>query len=64
MNFGSYFKKFSNEKTKAIGEKVDSNSLYYQLVMKNMASDLRSYIRNDNIIVKPSVGQGNYADIP
>lgn len=64
MNFKRYFSQLAQEKAKTHKRKVDSSSAYYQLVMRDMAFDLRDYIQQDDIFVKPSVGQGNYADIP
>ena len=64
MDFINYFKKFADEKVKTLSQKVDSNSLYYNLVMRDMSGFIKNQIMNDKIIVKPAVGQGNYSDVP
>ncbi|NLN51180.1 MAG: DUF3578 domain-containing protein [Acholeplasmataceae bacterium] len=64
MNFKNLFIEFSEEKRTLTSKKVDSNSNYYRIVMKDMRNNLKNYIQQTNLIVSPSVGRGNYADVP
>lgn len=54
----------SSKKKNTIGKKVNRNSVYYQTFMKNTAELIRKEISTSELIVRPSVGQGNYAEIP
>lgn len=64
MTFRDAFIKLPNLKLTTSNKKVDSQSEYYKLVMHEMAHVIRMYIQTNEIVVKPSVGQGYYADIP
>lgn len=68
MGFKALFDKFYIEKSKISennkNKKVSSVSTYDRILMVDMKNDIRDFISNDDIIVKPSVGQGNYADVP
>lgn len=54
----------SSEKKITISKKLNRNSVYYQTFMKNTAELIRKEISTSELIVRPSVGQGNYAEIP
>jgi len=64
MIFKECFEKLANEKIKTTKQKVSTVPDYDNIILKQLTNDLRLFINNDDIIVKPSVGQGNYADIP
>jgi hypothetical protein len=64
MSFFEYFKSLSELKGSTSGKKVSSVPDFDRVVMRDMANHIRQRIANNNIIVKPSVGQGYYSDVP
>src|SRR5690606_38950421 len=44
--------------------KITSNREYNDIMLKKIPNIIQNYILADDLILKPSVGQTNYADIP
>jgi hypothetical protein len=66
MSFFQSFKKLPIEKLKS-GTRVSSNPAYDKIILEEMTNELRNFLlskRIMNIVVRPSIGQGNYADVP
>jgi hypothetical protein len=66
MSFFQSFKKLPIEKLKS-GTRVSSNPAYDKIILEEMTGELRGFLlskRIMNIVVRPSIGQGNYADVP
>ena len=64
MRFKEAFLVVSQEKSKTYKQKVSSVPLYDEAILRTMKNYLEYFIQTDEIIVRPSVGQGNYADVP
>ncbi|MDY0346618.1 MAG: DUF3578 domain-containing protein [Acholeplasma sp.] len=64
MEFKDLFQRLEREKAKTDKKRVSSNPEYDNIILKDMPNLLRDFIQHNEIIVKPSVGLGNYADIP
>jgi len=62
--FKESFERLSNEKKKTVKKKVSTVPAYDEIILRHMTNNLRLFVNRDDIIVKPSVGQGNYADVP
>lgn len=64
MRFKEAFIKLSQLKPSTFKQKVSSIQEYDDSIMNVMKNYLESVIRREDIIVRPSVGMGNYAFIP
>ncbi len=64
MKFRETLAIFAKEKINTYSKKIDSESIYYETIMRDMRDYLRTIVPHENLIIKPSVGQGNYAEIP
>lgn len=62
--FQVLFQEFYNEKKELNVLKVDKNSRYYELIMKEMRFFIKSFIGSPDFEIKPSVGIGQYSEIP
>jgi Domain of unknown function (DUF3578). len=64
MSFIEHFRQLPAEKKKSQGQRLDSNSTYASIMLEHLPQELGAHLKNSEIIVRPSVGKGNYADIP
>lgn len=64
MSFIDFFEKLSIEKPKTFKRKVSSIPTYDKIVTSDMSSYIRQNHNLSGINIRPSVGQGNYADVP
>lgn len=62
--FLSNFKRMNYLKQSTISKKVSTNDEYYDILVRHMPNIISGFIQNPNIIIKPGIGQGFYADIP
>jgi len=62
--FLSNFKRMNYLKQSTISKKVSTNDEYYDILVRHMPNIISGFIQNPNIIIKPGVGKGMYADIP
>lgn len=64
MIFKDAFTNISKLKKQTFKQKVSSIPEYDVLIMNVMKNYLESYIQRNDIIVRPSVGMGNYSFVP
>lgn len=62
--FLSYFEKMNLLKQSTISRKVSTSDDYYDILVRKLPNIISGYIKNSNIVIKPGIGQGFYADIP
>ena len=62
--FLSNFMRMNYLKQSTISKKVSTNDEYYDILVRHMPNIISGFIQNPNIIIKPGIGQGFYADIP
>ena len=64
MSFIEYFSQLPAEKEKVYKQNLDNNSIYARIILEHLPRELGAHLKNSEIVVRPSVGKGNYADIP
>jgi hypothetical protein len=66
MSLKRLFEKLPKEKAR-MGKRVSSNQDYDKIILDDMTNELKNFLMSkqiSNIVIRPSVGQGNYADVP